>query len=93
MIIFECSVSLTVVLSSKVSSALARAVLTVSFISTVVFTLEDMLFRSRSISVGPVCSVTLPTPAKLLIGLSNDNVIVRTVAGNNCILSLCSALY
>jgi hypothetical protein len=54
------------VLSSKVSLALAFAVTTVSFISTPVPILLGMEFLFLTISVGPVCSETLPTAAKLV---------------------------
>jgi hypothetical protein len=54
------------VLSSKVSLAFAFAVTIVSFISTPEPTLDEIEVLLRTISVGPVCSVTLPTAAKLV---------------------------
>jgi hypothetical protein len=54
------------VLSSNVNFAFALAVTIVSFISTPEFTLLGIDFLFLTISVGPDCSVILPTAAILV---------------------------
>jgi hypothetical protein len=71
-----------VVLSTNSSLALARAVTMVSFISTAVLTLLGVDFLLRTISVGPVWSVTRPTAAQL-VGLNNTDIIKIAGTVNN----------
>jgi hypothetical protein len=81
-----CSVILTVVLSTNSRRARARAVTTVSFISTAVLTVLGVDFLLRTISVGPVCSTTLPTPAQL-VGLNNiDSIKIAGTVNNHTVI-------
>jgi len=76
--------------SSNVIPTLALAVTTASFISTPLFILLGMLCFSRCISVGPVCSVTVPIAA--LVAAGNRNTVIRTSALNiDCAIS-CATL-
>ena len=76
----DCSVICTFVSSLNVMPVLLFAVVTISFISTSDESELLTEFLSRLISVGPVCSVTLPTSALVVIGL-DSNSIART---SNC---------
>jgi len=75
-----------VVLSTNSNRALARAVTTVSFISTAVLTLLGVDFLLRTISVGPVCSTTRPTAAQL-VGLNNtDSIKIAGTVNNHTLI-------
>jgi hypothetical protein len=54
----------------------------VSFISTPDCTELGITFLSRFISVGPVCSVTVPTEALVVVGL-NCKAVARTSNSTN----------
>ena len=71
---FDCSVICTLVSSRKVIPALALAVVITSFISTSAEIELTTEFLSLRISVGPVCSVTLPTSHLVVVGLNNKSV-------------------
>ena len=74
----DCSVIFTVVASSNVNCALDLAVDIVSFISIPVFTALGIDFLFLIISVGPVCSVTLPTPPKLVRLIDSNTVAIAS---------------
>ena len=64
----------------KVIPAFALAVVIVSFISTPEWIELGTNTFCLFISVGPVCSVTSPTPALLMVGFDSNSV-ARTI---NC---------
>jgi len=69
-----CSVIITLVSSRNVIEVLLLAVVTMSLISIADDIELGKSFLSLRISVGPDCSVTLPTSALLVVRLNNESV-------------------